>query len=167
MAEEVSFKIHGFDVKLYRDSKNPFNIIFEISKKGWSPQRIFEFLKERISEFQEHAQDYLKLDMPKEWILIHRFLLLLSSYFRDRVELEDWSWIEPQDIEMIFVKPKITERANIVTGVIRFTLEAQEAFDRYISLEEAKEVFMSLFKYLIMKEGLETFMKLLGELKIS
>jgi len=160
MAEEVSFKICGFDVKLYRDSKNPFNIIFEISKKGWNSEMIFKFFEKHIGKFQEYARDYLKLDMLKEWILIHRFLLLLSSYFRDRVELEDWIWIEPQDIEMIFVKPKNTERANIVTGRIRFTLEAQEVFNRYISLEEAKEIFMGLFKYMIMKEGFEVLTKL-------
>jgi len=160
MAEEVSFKVCGFNVELHRDPEYSFNVIFKISRDGWKPQRIFKFFKQHIGEFQDYVQDYAKLNTSGEWWSIHRFLRLFSSYFRDGAELGDRISIGPQDIEMIFLKPNITEQANIFTGIIRFTPEAREALGRDISLAEAKEIFVGLFNYVIVKEGLEALMKL-------
>ena len=166
MTEELKFEIYGFEVKLYRDSEHPFNIIFEISRKGWSDHMIFEFFEKRIGDFREIDQKYLKLLTPEEWIRVHRFLLLLSSYLREDVKLDDWISIEPQKVEVFFEKPR-PEPRNKVNGLIRFTLNWEEIIGRHMKLEEAKEFFMGLFKYPIMKEGLEAFMKLLGEMKTS
>ncbi len=127
---------------------------------------IFEFFEKCIGDFREVDQRYLKLLTSEEWVKVHRLFLLLSSYLREDVKLDDWISIEPQNVEVFFEKPRVEGRGR-VTGFIRFTSEWEKAMGRHIKLEEAKEFFMGLFKYPIMREGLEALIRLSGKLRIS
>ena len=166
MAEEVSFKIYGFDVKLYRDSKNPSIINFEISKEDWSASQILDFFKGKVGELNP-VGDAFEFRFNEDWIRIHKLMLLIKSYFIGDVKIEDWISLEPEKVKIYFMKPKMIGLPKVLKGIIGFDHGYEMFLGHPISLEEAKEVFMSLFKYPIMKEGLKAFMKLSGELKTS
>ena len=166
MAEETSLRLYGFDVRFYRNTENPSIVSFEISKEGWSAEQILDFFKEKVGELKPIG-NALEFTFHSDWVRIHKLMLLIKSYFIGDVKIEDWISLEPEKVKIYFMKPKVIGLPKVVEGIIGFDHSYERFLGRPINLEEAKEVFMSLFKYPILREGLEAFMKLLGGLKTS
>jgi len=166
MAEEISLRLYGFDIRFYRDAENPSMVKFEISKEDWSAEQILEFFMNKLGGLKDLGKAF-ELKIPEDWIRIHKLMLLIKSYFVEGAKIEDWISIDPRQVKFYFMKPKIIGLPKVLEGIIGFNYNYERFLGRPINLEEAKEVFMSLFKYPIMKEGLEALMKLSGKPKTS
>ena len=166
MTEKISFRLYGFDIGFRRDAENLSIVKFEISKKDWSAEGILEFFMNRLGGLKDLGNAF-ELKIPEDWIRIHKLMLLIKSYFVEDAKLEDWISIEPEKVKVYFMKPKIIGLPKVLEGIIGFDHNYERFLGRSISLEEAKEVFMSLFKYPIMKEGLEALMNLLDIRRLS
>ena len=166
MAEEISLRIYGFEVRFCRNTENPSMVDFEISKEGWSAEQILDFFKEKVGELKPVGNAF-EFKFNYDWIRIHKLMLLIRSYFIGDVKIEDWISLEPEKVKIYFMRPKLTGMPKVLEGIIGFDHNYEKSLGRPINLEEAKEVFMSLFKYPIMREGLEALIRLSGKLRIS